>query len=283
MNLRQTLLLDIADILCGDNIYHLGHNCKELLRQVLKVDSIRVKLILRRMNLLIPTKCRFYKESLQTDMIDIPGKDVVSYNLEGVFNDPGSARSSRLIKPLSCIERIRPLLLNNRTNGVLQDLDIEIDVKLLCIGPRTEAEPLLLWSYGFRLESITCIDLISYSPLIDLGDMHQMPYSDSSFDVVFCSCTLVYSKNIPKAIAEFKRVAKKQAIFALMFDIPNEEYRDIGPLTTGSVIFSPEDIVNLFFPLDACEILYRQFDLRNLKLLNGSSSIVIFKERSLHD
>lgn len=283
MNLRQTLLLDIADILCGPNIYHLGRNCKELLRQALKVDSIRTKLVLRRMNLLIPTSLKSKVDDLETDMIRIQGKDLVSYNLEGVFNDPGSARSSRLIKPLSCIELIRPLMLNYRPNGVLQDLDIEIDVKLLCIGPRTEAEPLLLWSYGFKLENITCIDLISYSPLIDLGDMHEMPYSDNSFDVVFCSCTLVYSKNIPKAIAEFKRVAKKQAIFALMFDIPNEEYREISARTTGTVIFSPEDIVNLFFPSDAFEILYRQFDLRNLKLLNGSSSVIIFKERSLHD
>ena len=283
MNLRQTLLLDIADILCGPNIYHLGRNCKELLRQALKVDSIRTKLVLRRMNLLIPTSLKSKVDDLETDMIRIQGKDLVSYNLEGVFNDPGSARSSRLIKPLSCIELIRPLMFNYRPNGVLQDLDIEIDVKLLCIGPRTEAEPLLLWSYGFKLENITCIDLISYSPLIDLGDMHEMPYSDNSFDVVFCSCTLVYSKNIPKAIAEFKRVAKKQAIFALMFDIPNEEYREISARTTGTVIFSPEDIVNLFFPSDAFEILYRQFDLRNLKLLNGSSSVIIFKERSLHD
>ena len=99
MYLRQALLLEIADILCGLNIYHLGSNCKELLRQALMVDSIRTKLVLRRMNLLIPTNLKSKADCLKTDMIHIMGKDVVSYNLEGVFNDPGSARSSRLIKP----------------------------------------------------------------------------------------------------------------------------------------------------------------------------------------
>ena len=45
-------------------------------------------------------------------------------------------------------------------------------IRKFCIGPRNEAEIFMLWSYGFKLENIVGLDLISYSPLIDLGDMY---------------------------------------------------------------------------------------------------------------
>ena len=98
----------------------------------------------------------------------------------------------------------------------MSDIDVETDSKVLCIGPRNEAEIFMLWSYGFKLENIVGLDLISYSPLIDLGDMHFLPYENDSFDVIVSSCTFAYSTNIMKAIAEIKRVIRPNGIVAVM-------------------------------------------------------------------
>ena len=204
------------------------------------------------------------------------GKSTIEYNLDGVFNDPSSARSARLIKPLSCLECIRPLSLNNRKLGVISDIDIERPLKVLCIGPRTEAEILLLWAYGFKLEDITSIDLISYSDLISLQDMHRMEFDDSYFDVVFSSCTLVYSTNISKAVNEIKRVAKTNALYAISQDIPNKQRKEESIANFGVEFYSPRSIVELFFPFGEAKVHYSHFVEENLGSLNGSSSSCIF-------
>ena len=61
---------------------------------------------------------------------------------------------------------------------------------VLCIGPRNEAEILLLTTYGFRLKNIKSIDLFSYSPTIDVMDMHGMQFVDNQFDIVYSAYTL---------------------------------------------------------------------------------------------
>jgi len=38
---------------------------------------------------------------------------------------------------------------------------------------------------GFHPDRIKAVDLFSYSPYVELGDMHRLPYPDNSFDVVF--------------------------------------------------------------------------------------------------
>ena len=48
-------------------------------------------------------------------------------------------------------------------------------------------------SYGISRKNISAIDLISYSPWIDLGDMHNLPYKDNSFDIIICGWVIAYS------------------------------------------------------------------------------------------
>lgn len=50
------------------------------------------------------------------------------------------------------------------------------------------------------------LDLISCSPHIRLGDIHNMPFDDNSFDVVICGWVLGYSKQPEKAIGQILRV-----------------------------------------------------------------------------
>jgi hypothetical protein len=83
------------------------------------------------------------------------------------------------------------------------------DVKkdsLLVIGPRYETELLIARSLGFRREGIRGLDTHSYSPLIDVGDMHATAYGDSSFRNIICGWTLSYSVRPAVAAAEMVRI-----------------------------------------------------------------------------
>jgi SAM-dependent methyltransferase len=79
---------------------------------------------------------------------------------------------------------------------------------LLCIGPRNEAEILLLSLYGFPLRNITGVDLFSYSPRIRCMDMHRLEFADSSFDIVYSAWTLKYSYDLQAACREIVRVVR---------------------------------------------------------------------------
>jgi hypothetical protein len=77
---------------------------------------------------------------------------------------------------------------------------------LLVLGPRYETELLLARSLGFEVDGLKGLDTHSYSPLIDVGDMHSMPYKDSSFNNIICGWTLSYSTEPKKAGIEMSRV-----------------------------------------------------------------------------
>ena len=88
-------------------------------------------------------------------------------------------------------------------------------MKVLSIGPRTEMEILHLVAVGFHPANISALDLISASPLIDTGDMHNLPYGDCSFNVVISSWVLGYSSDPQRAIDEMVRVCAHKGIIAI--------------------------------------------------------------------
>jgi SAM-dependent methyltransferase len=122
--------------------------------------------------------------------------NTVMHNLRGL-EDFAVVRAMSLIHPLCAIE----------TLGA--------DARILSVGPRSEGELLALVAHGFRPENIRGLDLISYSPWVDLGDMHAMPYPAASFDAVVLGWVLAYSKEPAKAAAEVVRVARPGAIVAV--------------------------------------------------------------------
>lgn len=89
--------------------------------------------------------------------------------------------------------------------------------RVLCIGPRNEAELLLLSLYGFDLNKIVGIDLQTYSPLIRQMDMHKLDFEDDSFDIVYVLYTLVYAYDLDRACAEIVRVLKDGGLVAAGF------------------------------------------------------------------
>jgi hypothetical protein len=99
----------------------------------------------------------------------------------------------------------------------IQGLDLS-QLKVLCVGPRNEAEILLLSLYGFDTKNITSIDLFTYSPTIKLMDMHDLKFTDREFDVVYLSYVLTYSDKIARACQEVARVTKDGGFVAAAFE-----------------------------------------------------------------
>ncbi|HUO87268.1 MAG TPA: class I SAM-dependent methyltransferase [Thermoanaerobaculia bacterium] len=120
----------------------------------------------------------------------------VEHNLRGL-RDFGAARTNALLRPLSMIERIPQ------------------DARILSVGPRSEGELFGLAAHGFHLRNVRGIDLISYSPRVDLGDVHRLPYPDGSFDAVVCGWVLAYSDRKRRAAEEIVRVCRRGGVVAV--------------------------------------------------------------------
>lgn len=136
------------------------------------------------------------RRGLRTREAELGIDRTVSHNLLGLADHRG-VRMKRLLAPLVTIETIGP----------------ESDI--LVVGPRTESDLLLLGSLGFSLSRIRGVDLISYSPMVDLGDVHALSYPPDRFDVVVCGWTLSYSKAPRVAAAELARVCRPGGVIAV--------------------------------------------------------------------
>lgn len=161
----------------------------------------------------------------------------VAHNL-GAFRkiwfDLLTDRVDTLLRPLSSIETLGP------------------DAKILVIGPRTEGDLLLLRGYGFH--NIRGLDLITYSPWVDLGDMHAIPHEADAFDAVVCGWVIAYSSNPMRAASEITRVARAGALVAIGQDhslmTAKESEQKYGytivPDGAAPRLNSVADILNLF-------------------------------------
>jgi SAM-dependent methyltransferase len=94
----------------------------------------------------------------------------------------------------------------------------------LLIGPRTEDDIFWAWSLGLR--NTKGFDLFSYSPYIDVGDMHHMQYKNESFDLVILGWVLAYSSNPLSALAECFRVCKPGGYVAIGMDSISDDLYD---------------------------------------------------------
>lgn len=89
--------------------------------------------------------------------------------------------------------------------------------KVLCVGPRNEAEVLLLRKYGFKNKNVHSIDLFSYSPSIKVMDMNSLDFPDNYFDVYYSSAVIKYSPDIDLTVRESLRVTKPGGLMAFGF------------------------------------------------------------------
>lgn len=158
----------------------------------------------------------------------------VSHNLRGL-GDLAVNRSLLLARPLSVLEHLGP------------------DADLLVIGPRTEGELLALAAHGFRLDHITAVDLISYSPWVQLGDMHDLPFPVRSFDAVVLGWVLAYSEDRRRAVQEVLRVIRPGGLIAVGVEwnakSQEEIANEVGYMPgSASRLTSCDEIIDLFAP-----------------------------------
>lgn len=137
--------------------------------------------------------------------------NTMNYNIQGLIESVEIDRPSILINPVLSIEKIFKNVKNMR---------------VLSIGPRSEIEIFSLFSNGFKLENIKAVDLFSYSPYVEIGDMHNLPYPDNSFDVILLGWVLSYSKDWETVAREITRCCSKGGVVAIAAD-----YSDISTVT----------------------------------------------------
>ena len=82
------------------------------------------------------------------------------------------------------------------------------DKKVLIIGPRNEAEIFTFAGSGLDTKNIIAVDLFTYSPKIQVMDMHELEFGNGIFDVVYAGWVISYSEKRSLAISEMMRVLK---------------------------------------------------------------------------
>lgn len=106
--------------------------------------------------------------------------------------------------------------------------------RILYIGARTEAEILYMANFGLNPRNITAIDLHSYSPLIELGDMHELSFTENTFDACILTHCIAYSEAPEIAFKEALRVLKDRGslIFTVSSAHESSRYKQPSPKDT---------------------------------------------------
>lgn len=91
---------------------------------------------------------------------------------------------------------------------------------ILSIGPRFESELFGYRGLGIKWRNIKGLDTFSYSPKIQVGNMHSAPFKSESFDIIVCGWTIAYSANPVVAFREFFRLLKPDGKIVITWDLP---------------------------------------------------------------
>lgn len=109
----------------------------------------------------------------------------------------------------------------------------------LSLGPRYESELYGLIGLGFRRKNIEAVDTFSYSPMIQVGNIHDLKFQGESFDLILLGWTIAYSEKPKEAIQEVVRVAKPFGKIILTWDLLKPiEYSNLDSLA----LYNKKDI-----------------------------------------
>lgn len=196
-------------------------------RQLLTVDLVRWLICMPRYIFMFVIFKRYrFAEDLGSGV----SHNALLHNMRGV-GELSAPRSHLLIRPVVTIDHIAKNI-SSKT--------------VLSIGPRAEGEMYNLFGYGFRRKNVRGLDLFSYSPYVDAGNMHSMGYADNSFDVVISGWVLGYSDDKQKCADEMIRVCKNGGVIAIGNGYYEMTEEDVVQ-QTGLVIGSKEKVTDLAF------------------------------------
>ncbi|MCU1340521.1 MAG: class SAM-dependent methyltransferase [Bryobacterales bacterium] len=166
--------------------------------------------------------------------------NTVEWNLDGLKHLAGFSRGDQILRVLLSIDDVAQRLQS---------------LKVLIVGPRIEDELLALVGWGFGPDNVHGLDLISYSPFVDVGDMHDMPYETGTFDIAILSNVVSYSTDQSKAISELLRVSASNSILAVSEacdrrskDVAQSHFRALfgGDSTSNAIDLTTKEILALF-------------------------------------
>lgn len=163
--------------------------------QIFRLPCVRDLLVKDRFENIFYSNIRRSNSELSTEMTVLQNS-----NIDSMFFSGMSQRPDLIINVLASVNFIR----QNAHR-----------LRVLCIGARTEAEIFSLVNAGFHLKNISAIDLFSYTPHIEIGDVHNLRFDDLSFDVVICGWVLEFCKDVELACREIRRVVKKNGLICL--------------------------------------------------------------------
>lgn len=165
----------------------LSDPIRRLFQQLLKIDPLRNYFCWMRYRFMLRGRLRFYDAGTEG-----VGRYTLEHNLKALDHCNGfgtGGRMSLLLYPLAATLRGRD------------------DAKVLIVGPRTEDD--IYWARALGLRNVRGFDLFSYSPWIDIGDIHQTSYTDGEFDAVILGWVISYSQQPEHLVAECKRIVKR--------------------------------------------------------------------------
>lgn len=121
---------------------------------------------------------------------------------------------------------------------------IENSTKALCLGARTGQEVHVLKEMG--IEDTIGIDLVDAPPLVIKGDVHNIQFSDNTFDFIFSNIFdhVLYPE---KFISEIERVSKPGA-YCILHLVPGHKMtaREGGDGFAANELSDTQIIIELF-------------------------------------
>ncbi len=105
------------------------------------------------------------------------------------------------------------------------------------------------------------------------ADMRQLPFDDSSFDVIYCVSVLEHTDSYPKIVKEFYRVLRPGGLFVTTFDIGLDGVSDIPPTEALQLTkcieasFDPIDLPPDSTVVNSESVSSRKIGARNPELL----------------
>lgn len=234
-----------------------------LSRQLLRIDLIRF--------VVAAARFAYFRRTRGIKTIggdpDAVTELTVFHNLKGL-RDLAVVRSTMLIRPLASLETLSS------------------SSRILCVGPRTEGELLNVVAHGFSRSFVRGLDLISYSPWVDLGDMHAMPYPDDSWDAVMLAWVLAYSLDQQLAAKESIRVLRPGGIVAVGVEynpLSDEEIAEIEGYAPGNPtrLTTVDQILELFSPF--VETVHFRHDVHQSRrqLKGGIATVFSINKKAL--
>ena len=126
---------------------------------------------------------------------------------------------------------------------------------ILSIGSRDENELVTISSF-FPHSNVSGLDLFSASPKIKVGDMHDMPFDDNSFDITISIHNMEHSYDPQKSLGEMFRVTKEGGLLSI--EVP------VCFKTSETDRIDFKNLLNLtsFFEKDSIEVLWADLESR---------------------